>query len=1729
MIIQKKHFKFLQNLKITYSHSEIIELAEKFDIYDENIIKNLYEEFVLLTAKNYLAENKQLTIRNKYNYFINLYENQTVFKSRNSTASLYNQFSTPVHISYLLGLYVIGNRKPENLTYFDPTAGNGLLTVAFPNENTFVNEFEDIRNAILRTQKFSEVRNFDASSEIGYRRSDYLQKFDGLITNPPFHAPPNNKKTVEIENHKITDFDKIINIEALKTLKNDGRAVLILDGLPTSKVHHSNFWTEGLYKKGNERGFFFHLYRNFNVEDVLYLNGKKLLSRQGQATNWRVILINGRKKYDKSALPPLYNPDYDKLINTYEELFDRFFQHLEVNNFSKSMQNKTPKNQLLLSELKILKDLNEFLEGEYFPQSKARSLKVEVPDNMDTETHKAVSRIDEIVGGVDEYVRTKLNYKSKDELFAAFGAEQIDGLAMAIYNIEEKNQGLIITDQTGIGKGRIAAGVLRYAKSIGKVPIFLTIKANLFSDIYRDLNDIEADDLTPVKKVIMEENDEGELVPKLKTRKSVDKETGEITLNYSPVYEEVKPNYKGKAKFKPFILNNKGSDADDPSIRDANGNIIYEVKATSNSQRQAELEKVLVDNDLSAYDCILATYSQFAKKPSDNIKKYQIIVGENYNFTDEKQVFLEKMIKDNIVVLDEAHSGAGEGFTAVFFNQILSQAKGVIYLSATYAKNPSNMPLYFHKTAMKDTGMPLNSFVDSILRGGEVLQEIISANLVESGNLIRRERPLSNVKFNYITFDSDVQYQYTVFDNVTDILRSILSFKRVYVDPEIRSRDKAAKEDYYERVKEAASSKLGFKNSPAFSKLFQMVNQTLFSMKAEEVAERAISRMKNGRKPVITFQNTMESFVNELLDKSNTNIIDTDFSIVLQKALKQSLLFHEYDNDGKKKKTGYINLEDLGKDGKDEYLRISDKIHVTTSGISISPIDTIIEKLEKAGFSVGEITGRSIKVEYLKNGKGKVVKRKKENVTKLAQKFNNNEIDCILLNASGSTGISLHAKPNDIVNICPDKYTDDINLMPKTLKPPKEVKQRVMIVAQPNLEINTEVQTWGRVNRSGQVYPPEYDLVSLSVPAEQRLILMLQKKLRSLDANTTSNQKQNEGILDNTDFFNKYGDDIVDDWLLNNYDICEYLDKPNYRKEYDRKEKAYDYIHDSESVNGCARKTSGRIAILEISEQLRFYNEVLDKYIDKIRKLKEDKEYDLEITHLNLEAKILMNFKASEGKGDNPFSMPYFIQKCEVNNLSKPFTKEEIEQKIYTFLNGASADDFQKQQVAEFEYYLNKKRKDDIESINNTFNKETEKFKTMPSLLKIKEEKGNKIYQVALQEKIDKAQIERNEKYNKVEKEINSLKSRILSHLEYFKVGYGYFYPDISEYTDKDGNIQKYGENAVFLGFKIKSNSKNPYAPSNIDAIFAIANGLRKKELTLSSESTQKDLTDIYHNNRTKSKREHEAIFENWDNLIKENNSDREERYIITGNILEAFSKIDGLIVSFNYEDGTIAKGILTRPKYEPDLSITVDLIFIKKLLENLYESETEYSTDTGFGTARRDFDGIVFKREQNSENFILELPSSSGKAAKFYKDEDLLNLIGNNQFYQEKPGKRWFGKFKPQNLEKILRMLTDKFSLKMKLSESQYIIIQKDIEEYRKDKEVEDKIIELIKAEIRHFATNKENVIEIKEYKNVAGIDIDILEARQRRKEFDKMIANNSLSGLNSKKIFEIDYDKIF
>ncbi|MFI5195699.1 MAG: strawberry notch C-terminal domain-containing protein, partial [Chitinophagales bacterium] len=1085
-------------LKKKHNKTSIEKLAATYGITDKTEVKELTELAIVKQARK--MAHGEGTLREKYDQIVELYQSQVNLSHRTSQSILLQQYSTPAPIGFIAGIFCELDKLDIKGGYgFEPSAGNGLLTIAGNPERIYVNEIDHLRNSNLQKQGYANVWQRDATKPF----FDVQNHFIAVLTNPPF-GRLDRGNSILFDTFKIDTLDHLMALRALETMTMEGKAAIIIGG-------HTRYDDKGRIERGRNRIFFNYLYSRYHVADVLQIDGAKLYSRQGTSFDVRLILINGRKQKPQGAAP-VFDKDRDEVIKTFDGLYDRVMDAMgmpaPIKERDMHKLNELAKEASLLNiSLKALsfgEGLGEVsLGAPYQPASESCVvLNTQVPDSMSFETQSAIVQIKEEVGGdIDNFVRHRLQFPSQAALCKALSAEQIDAVAMAIYNIEAREQGMIIGDQTGIGKGRIAASMIRYGVCQGLKPVFLTEKANLFSDIYRDLLAI------------------------------------------------------GSGHLKPFIVNSREPKTD---IKDEDGNVIYSAPAITEQQAVFKAREIP-----AKYDFVVATYSQFnspEKKP-------------------EKPLFLQAIAEGNIFIMDEAHNSSGSSNTGEFLQGAVHNTKGVIFLSATFAKRPDNMPIYAMKTAISDCNMSKDELVDSITKGGVALQEVLSAQLVAEGQMLRRERSFEGVEVNYITLDDKREEHRAIADNITGILRDIIAFQGKYVNEVVDELDKIAVAEGKEIEVREGTSQAGVDNQPYFSKVFQVINQMLFSLKAESVAERAIMRLQEGKKPVIAFASTMGSFIETIentqgLPVSDGDTINADFTEVLKRGLDGILRYTEKDVDGNSiyKK---IEVSELPPEAQAEYNRIYERIRSVSTGITISPIDVIIKKLQDAGYSVAEVTGRKYEVQLnSKTGKGLIMSRKRMNTNDAFRQFNNNEVDVLMINQSGSTGASAHAIPTAKV-------------------PASQVKQRVMIVLQAELDINTEVQKRGRINRTGQILKPIYDYVTSAIPAEKRLMMMLQKKLKSLDANTTSNQKQSTKILDVPDFLNKYGDKIVKEYLIENPDINDLLDDPLKLKDSkaDSKEGGSPI-----PIEDAAHKVSGRVAVLSTKMQQDFYNEVAERY-----------------------------------------------------------------------------------------------------------------------------------------------------------------------------------------------------------------------------------------------------------------------------------------------------------------------------------------------------------------------------------------------------------------------------------------------------------------------------------------------------------------------------------------------------
>ena len=180
----------------------------------------------------------------------------------------------------------------------------------------------------------------------------------------------------------------------------------------------------------------------------------------------------------------------------------------------------------------------------------------------------------------------------------------------------------------------------------------------------------------------------------------------------------------------------------------------------------AEMAKIFKSKKMpEGYDYILCTYSQLSD-------------------SEEKKEFLASVAERGkaIYVCDEAHNAAGQSSRGDVVRELIS-AEGcdVIFLSATFAKAPKNLLLYIQRTKLKDCTTPLTLSL-AISRGGIPLQELISSLLVESGQMVRRQRDNTKIEVNYNNTDeADRQIDDVNYNRIMRFVRDALSLQNMHV------------------------------------------------------------------------------------------------------------------------------------------------------------------------------------------------------------------------------------------------------------------------------------------------------------------------------------------------------------------------------------------------------------------------------------------------------------------------------------------------------------------------------------------------------------------------------------------------------------------------------------------------------------------------------------------------------------------------------------------------------------------------------------------------------------------------------------------------------------------------------------------------------------------------------------------------------------------------------------
>lgn len=1686
--VSEKRFMDRVNTRLGFGQKingivELRKMADECGLKDvkDTDLQELAETAIVQRARG-IASSESTNNAEKFKRIKKLYENQPSLNQRDSERVMKQQYSTPAPYAYLADVYVKGNGK-EIESALEPSAGNGMLTIGLPMDKVHVNDIDAQRLENLRRQGFKNVTSQDGTQPFADKDVDVV------VTNPPFgSATPK-----EYDGYKISSLEGQMAINALESMKDDGRAAIIIGG----KTEYAK--NGSLNPK--DKAFLGYLYSHYNVEDVINVDGS-LYTKQGTSYPTRIILINGRRNYDPEhkVFPPVEKDARAEAVKDYDELYKRIeddilrkrglqkeplglsdrerisdvsgdslrqkerggngvtnnkehgsgpdgvisdlgtrgsderpmgetertpSEHMgdntelesgrdsdigadrgtgsasskldnggrvpkgsvdrnanETSNergaggdrkqqggqgrSSSSVQRSVPPregNGLGVKKEESPKRELSTEKVKYVPQSNNPfSLNSVIPADQARATKKALEKI----GDVDSFLVDELGYNDADDMHHALASEQADSVALAIHQAKQGNA-FIIGDMTGIGKGRQAAAMIRFAHKQGKIPVFITAKKALFSDMYRDLKSI------------------------------------------------------GNSDLRPFIwaAKDKEHSAD---MTDSEGKLVYQLP--SDKEQERVMDYLQKNGKLpDGYDYIVTTYDSFSSGTMDyeDGKKTVRKNGKGSKNGQRKRDVLEAIAKNANVIMDESHKAGGQGSGSAYLQYVVPKLNAITFLSATYAKRPDNMPIYALRTSMNQAGMKPSELIDAIKRGGATLQEVMSQALTSSGQFIRRERDMTGVTIDWKTIDDPVvvEEQREQYDSIIGLFNDIINFQRTYVGAYLDKRNDELAAIQASIKNRQGTKDLGIHNQPFASRTYNMVQQVLLSLKAKEAAKSAIEHLKNGEKVVIALNNTNESQTEQY--KANAEMEAPDLGVVLMKGLQGVLRYDKTDDMGNKT-FGTFNLEDLGPDAVARYHEIEDNIKNASTGLSLSPIDVVRDELEAAGYRVGELTGRQTM--FVKNPNGTVskVKRTDTDKKKLALDFNTNKLDALILNRSASTGISLH-----------DSVEYDV-----------EHKPRTMIVVQQQPDVNEEVQMRGRIDRTGQVNRGRYEYIVSQIPSEQRLLMMFKAKLKSLDANTTSSQKSKFNDMEVSDIINKYGDKVVREYMAEHLDLYSKMADPfGWESSFGEDLSTIDpqrlIVTSGGKLSGKeagadASKLLGRMALLKVSEQEKMLQEIGELYANEIQRLNEMGENDLEITELPLKAKTLHKEvwkQGAEPGGDNAFADNTYIEKVNMAILKKPMKAAEVKASQDGLTGGKTWEEYKTEKKAAVKEYFDQKIADETQKYEERAVKAATKAKEkyIKDGKKGQEKSGMSDEQIEKMAgyQYDNIYKQEKDKLNDVMKNLKAKAEMFERVLDTFDTNQTFVLPtDMNNPNELSGFGNSYGR---LIDIKITDN----YSPNASTVSFATLDGRRKITFPIAGKvGSGENKVDIIGSIDRMTKQaagmgdNHIKVLNqdlnNWDRLTS--NESRKDGYIVTGNLMQALvdSKDQGLggqLVKYTTDTGEVKTGILMPDRFDPK-GLTTDAPI------NSVADKFELSSWRGGIDEVTSSDGEVkVKRIDNYRGNFYELrvPKSKAKGGKYFMDNDLLELVSGNNF--ETRGNSMLAEFKPEQLKPVLDRLS--------------------------------------------------------------------------------------------------------
>ena len=844
---------------------------------------------------------------------------------------------------------------------------------------------------------------------------------------------------------------------------------------------------------------------------------------------------------------------------------------------------------------------NEIYQRPYMAFSKVGEARTMVPANLQASAQAYLTRLEQTYGPVDNFVQTQLGMGFRT-LEANFSPEQVDAVAIAISRMLV-GRSSIAADDTGLGKGRQLAALATWANKRGESVIFVTEKANLFSDLARDLKHIgEWDRFRPLVlnsdgEITYEETPGADPVVLAKGVSSdemahilemnstlADIQTNIVFLTYS----QISTTESDKAFWLKNQLANSLVIFDEAHVAaGSDSNIALQVDEIATLAKHVQFASATwakSHDNMHIYQrafpstVAVSTLAETMRKGGDSFselfssmlsaegalirREHDLSKLEVEMVIDDKNKQRNEDVSDKVADVLGAASYISGDMQQVFIRanaQSVSRLKGArevrsgIVKARLFSSSFGAGSVIYQ--VMKAVQGSLNAThvadiaLESIANGmkpvivsdatGESLVEAMIADIIKEQG---GERP-------------DTMRMPTLRDMLRRVIYSRLSTVRVedvtqldFVEEEVVPDEGAGpdEDDAEDVIAVMVAGEAGQAAEPAQAPELQgePVEPGAAQPEPRQAAAEEAVDVRAAYVAPVAAEEGQAAAAQEVV--TATAVATT----------KRKRLF---------KDVPISELPDIPPQAAERYAEglreLEEKINLVPDMPVIS-FDVIAQRLRDANVSVAEISGRkySMVLDDREEGLWRLVPRAKSKkaVKATIRSYNNGATQVVIMNRSAASGVSMHSSP---------RFLDQ--------------SRRHMIEHQIPEDPVIRVQLLGRVNRYDQLSTPLITSASTGIYGEVRYLMQQNRKLARMSANIRSSRDNAMALKGVLDLFNIVGRDAVRSFLQ---------DSPLISKRLGITEQEIE--HNPDIVN----KLTIRIPLLRVKEQHVVYEEVYSRY-----------------------------------------------------------------------------------------------------------------------------------------------------------------------------------------------------------------------------------------------------------------------------------------------------------------------------------------------------------------------------------------------------------------------------------------------------------------------------------------------------------------------------------------------------